>query len=150
MKLAFYKGRLADNPKAKLFDIAVCAWTGGPYSHCELVLGSDPLTEAQCWSSSKRDGGIRLKTIDLTSGRWDVIEIQGDEKAAEQWFIQHAGQGYDVPGLFGFVLPWRTENPAWWFCSEACAAALKMPEAWRYHPNKLYQYFKPQAAQAAF
>jgi endogenous inhibitor of DNA gyrase (YacG/DUF329 family) len=139
MKLAFYKGTKAENPQAKLFDRAVCAWTGGRFSHCELVI-SGSLDQAVCWSSSQRDGGVRCKNIDLNTGRWEIVEIPPsfDGLAAVSWFIKHEGEPYDTAGLFGFILPWRTENKRKWFCSESCAAALGIGKHWAIHPNELF------------
>lgn len=142
MKIAFYKGRRSENSNAKLFDIAVAWWTGGLYSHCELVFNDSP-KEASCYSSSNRDGGVRFKTIDLTSGHWDVVDLHSfDENAAWRWFTKHHGQPYDVAGLFGFVLPWRTQNPNHWFCSEACAAALGISNPSKISPNHLAEYIR--------
>lgn len=145
MMLAFYKGRKRDNPGAKVFDRLVCWWTRGNYSHCELVFGDD-LKDAFCCSSSFRDGGVRQKTIDLTSGRWDTVQIKDyDEARALAWFFEHYGQKYDVPGLFGFILPWRTHHPNRWFCSEACAAALGIESPHRLSPNGLLRYIQRRA-----
>ena len=124
-QLAFYKGR------DRLFDRAVQWWTNGPYSHCELVI------DGLCYSSSLRDDGIRTKVIDLTSGRWDVVAVTIDERAAQDWFFNHRGAAYDWAGLLGFVLPWRTQDRRRWFCSEACAEAMGLPESWTISPNDL-------------
>lgn len=134
MKIAFYLGRKADNPKSKLFDWLVCAWTKSRYSHCELVI------DGVCYSSSKRDGGVRGKVIDLNSGHWHVFDLNRDSEKALDWFYAHFGRSYDVAGLLGFVLPWRTHDPDRWFCSEACAAALKIPKHWTLSPGDLFNY----------
>ena len=130
MRIACYKGRHKGLPG--LFDAAVRWWTGGPYSHCELVLSEDI-----CGSSSVRDGGVRLKRIDILSGNWDLLEVGGDEQAAVEWFNAHLGAKYDYAGLFGFI--WRPGrgNRQRWFCSEAVAAALGFEEPWRFDPNTL-------------
>lgn len=130
MRLAFYKGR--HRGWRGLLDAAVRWWTRGPYSHVELVLA-----DGTCWSSSARDGGVRDKAINLTSGNWDLLPVAGDEAAAAAWFADHAGAGYDWLGLFGFV--WRASGGegARWFCSEAVAAALGYRDAWRFDPNTL-------------
>lgn len=125
MQIAFYKGR------DRLFDRAVQWWTEGPYSHCELVM------DGLCYSSSLRDGGVRVKFIDLSSGRWDVVPVGGDEQAARRWFSEHQDAGYDVPGLFGFVLSWRVDSRSRWFCSEAVAEALQLGSSWTISPNDL-------------
>jgi hypothetical protein len=141
MKLAFYKGTKAENPQAKLFDQAVCWWTfsAGRFSHVELVVNG-PDNAATCLSSSYRDGGVREKIIDLTSGRWVLVDINADKAVALNWFMKHEGKRYDVPGLFGFVFPFRMHIRHWWFCSESCAEALGLSRSWEYHPNKLYEY----------
>lgn len=145
MKAAFYLGRKAENPSSKMFDWLVCAWTKSPYSHCELVI------DGVCYSSSKRDGGVRAKEIDLKSGHWHVLEIGGDKSAALKWFQGNSGARYDVAGLFGFVLPFRTHNLNRWFCSEACAAALGIPEPWRYSPHDLFEHLiKPDRESGFF
>lgn len=146
MKIAFYIGKKAENQNAKLFDIAVAWWTKGRYSHCEMVFNDD-LENAMCASSSQRDGGVRMKLIDLTTGRWDVFDLKDcDEHAAYRWFDKHNGKKYDIPGLFGFVLPWRTHHPNRWFCSEACAAALGIESPHKFSPNGLYRHFQENKA----
>jgi hypothetical protein len=127
MQLAFYKGR------TRLFDRAVQWYTQGPYSHCELVI------DGQCYSSSLRDGGVRVKTIDLMSGNWDVVPVAENQKLALDWFTLHLGDKYDTAGLFGFVLPWRLEARSRWFCSEACAEALGFAKSWQLSPNELFR-----------
>jgi hypothetical protein len=132
MKLAFYKA------KDHIFNRAVAWWTGGPYSHVEVILGA---TEDKfvCASASNRDHGVRFKTMTLPFDRWDIIEVTaGDQQKAFHWFEAHAGQGYDMLGLFGFVLHRGLQDPKKWFCSEAVAAALGYNEPWRYDPNTLF------------
>lgn len=117
MKIALYKGPPTDLAH-KLAHWAVCLFTGSPYSHCELVIGGI------CYSASARDGGVRAKAIDLNTGRWDVFPIEGDEKAALNWFIAHQGQKYDWAGIARFAIPFLPHRSKQWFCSEACGAAL--------------------------
>ena len=131
MQLAFYKGP-ARRPLHRLAHWLVCKVTRSKYSHCELVI------DGVCYSSSWRDGGVRGTLIDLSSGRWDVLDVRGDELAAKDWFIRHWHAPYDYAGLLGFVLPWRTQNEQRWFCSEACAAALGLHNPERISPQWLY------------
>lgn len=119
LQVAFYKSSFGD-----LFDKAISWWTKGPYSHCELVLPN-----GQCFSSSPRDGGVRIKDIDLTDGKWDIwtlkIDSDGDIARIVEWGRQHLGKGYDWFGVFGFVFaPFHQEKDKW-FCSEVIAAALQ-------------------------
>ena len=51
MKLAFYKG------KGNWVDLIIRVFTNSPYSHVEIVLNKD------WYSSSPRDGGVRVKQI---------------------------------------------------------------------------------------
>lgn len=141
MRMAMYKGP-ADGLLHQVGHLAVCIRTASRYSHCELVFGpADSLGFATCWSSSSRDGGVRPKRIDLTSGRWDIFALPGrdafDEEYALNWFHEHRGAEYDWLGNAGFVLPWRTEQRSKFFCSEACAAALRLDRPWTLHPQGL-------------
>ncbi|MGJ8689843.1 MAG: hypothetical protein ACSHXZ_10010 [Gammaproteobacteria bacterium] len=132
MQLAFYKGG------KRLFDRMVQWWTRSSYSHCELVLSYQlDSGEAECASSSKLDGGVRIKLIDLSPDRWDLVDLPfTDEAAARDWFLLHLGEDYDVKGLIGFVGPIEGRSKKW-FCSEACAAALGYKDPWRYSPAML-------------
>jgi hypothetical protein len=145
MKLAMYKGPASD-PLHKLSHWFTCLWTRSKYSHCELVFNGSGIMapKSLCASSSARDGGVRLKYIDLTSGHWDVYELPQfdalDEAEARAWFYAKADRsaGYDWFGLLWFVLPIKAfNNPRRWFCSEAVAAALDLPKPHKLHPRKL-------------
>ncbi|MBX3588860.1 MAG: hypothetical protein KF796_19685 [Ramlibacter sp.] len=137
--IAFYKGRLAENDHALLFDRLTCWRTRSRFSHCELVL-PEPSGGQKCWSSSFRDHGVRGKAVDLTTGRWVLIKVPGvSADTASAWFKAHVGAPYDWFGLLGWVFPWRVSNRAWWFCSEACAEAMGLEESWHISPGDLYQ-----------
>lgn len=147
MQLAIYKGP-ANKLSHRLFHKAVCIVTGSIYSHAELII------DGVAYSASHRDKGVRAKTIDFGTGRWDVIDLpQFDELAAQTalaWFVAHDRQPYDIVGLFGFVVPWCAESPRKWFCSEAIAAALALPQPWRYSPKTLALTLVPVTASASF
>ena len=147
--LIFYKGTRAANPHARLFDRLATWRTRGPYSHCELVL--DRIDHmVLCWSSSFLDGGVRSKWIDVSTGRWDVVTFPGDRAAAARWFEAHQGEPYDWFALMGWVLPWRVSHRRWWFCSEACGAAIGLPSevTRRLSPSDLYQHAQLEIAHA--
>jgi hypothetical protein len=141
MQLALYKGPASDFWH-KVGHQAICLWTDSPYSHCELVFGQpgDDGTSL-CGSSSSRDGGVRLKLIDLSSGHWDLQDLPlyspQEEQYALQWFIDHTDAKYDWLGLPFFVIPIRAEDRKRWFCSEACAAALRYHKPYQYTPKSL-------------
>lgn len=130
MKIAFYKGT-RPFPQS-LFTQAVRWWTGGAYSHCEIVF-SDGISA----SSSFIDGGVRFKSIDYDD-HWDFLELHQNEIDVRKWFRAHEREKYDVLNLFGFI--WRRKDGSRkkWTCSEACASALGLEEPWRYDPNSLY------------
>lgn len=131
--LAMYKGP-APTLLRRIVHRLICWRTRGPYSHVELVkdgyLG---------FSASFLDGGVRRKAIDFNTGRWDMVTVPGDEAKAVAWFDAHMGAPYDWFGLFGWVIPWRVSYRKWWFCSEAVAEAIGMPQSWRTSPNDLYR-----------
>jgi hypothetical protein len=129
--VAFYKGR------SRLFDRLVQWWTRSPYSHCEIVLATDAMGKSLCASSSFLDGGVRYKYIKLYPHKWDILQVETTRDPAE-WMKKHAGAGYDLPGLFGFILRVVPHDGQRWFCSEACAAMLGLPEPWRYDPGTLW------------
>ncbi len=133
LQVAFYKGT------DRFFNKAVSWWERGPYSHCELVTGYEGAL-AVCYSASFQDKGVRRKVMELVPDHWDLvnIEVTPDEaRRAERWFIEHAGEGYDVAGLVGFVWgPWAHRNDKW-FCNEAVGTALGLQDAWRFDPNAL-------------
>jgi hypothetical protein len=142
MKLAMYKGPPTDLWHTVAHE-GTCLWTWSEYSHAELVF-SDPLVNGMhfCASSSARDGGVRFKSINLATGRWDVYELPGfdecDEAYARQWFLDNEGLPYDHLGLAWFVLPIDGfNNPRRYFCSEAIAAALRMRQPHKCHPQRL-------------
>jgi hypothetical protein len=147
MRLAMYKGP-PDDFWHGVGHTATRLWTRSRYSHCELVFGEpDADGKSLCASSSARDGGVRFKRIDLGSGRWDVYDLPGfdafDAAYARQWFHDHAGLPYDHLGLLWFVLPiGKFNHPARFVCSEACAAALRLPKPHKYHPQRLLDAVK--------
>ena len=131
MMIAFYKG------KSRLFNKLVSWWLRGNYSHCELLLKHLDGNRYLCGSSSFMDGGVRTKVIDLHPDRWDVVKVRGDSMRARQWFVAHAGLGYDVLGIIGFVWRRTSDSRHRWFCSESIAEALGYEDSWRFDPCTL-------------
>lgn len=88
------------------------------------------------------DGGMRIKHMRLDPAHWDLLEVGGDIDAninrAREWITEHESQGYDYLGLLGFVARVLGQDKARWTCSEAVAAMLGMPDAWRFDPCTLY------------
>lgn len=99
------------------------------YSHSELCI------DGICYSSSVRDGGVRSKIIDLSSGKWDLIEINlnDDQKTkALDRFIAIDGRSYDFLGAIGVVIPIVKDSKRKYFCFEVVAEMLDMK-----NPNKV-------------
>lgn len=131
MRAAFYRGTRPGIAGA--YNYVVRAWTDSDYSHVEILF-----SDGMAGSASFADGGVRLKRIEFDPQRWDFIDLPAHlEPAARAWFEQHAGAGYDLLGNLQFVLTPFGQSERRWFCSEACAAALGMPEPWRYDPPTL-------------
>jgi hypothetical protein len=130
MVIAFYKGR------SRLFNRLVSWYCRGRYSHCELIIDDSPMGTL-CASSSFMDGGVRMKVIKLDPERWDKVSVGGDSDYAMAWLTAHLGCGYDVRGLLGFVWRRGRDSRTKWFCSEAVAAMLGIPDPWRFDPCSL-------------
>ena len=132
MEAAFYKGR------KRLFNRLCSWWLRGPYSHCELVLGTSAAGLAICASSSFMDGGVRVKHMRLEPAHWDLVPVNGTTEAAWAWVGAHQGQGYDLLGLVGFIARVLGHDKRRWVCSEAVAAMLGIPDPWRFDPCSLW------------
>jgi hypothetical protein len=121
--------------KGNLFNGFVRFWDGGVYSHCELVF-----SDGMCASASYRDGKqVRSKYMSVDDKEtWDFIELPEHLEAdARKFFEETEGCGYDLVGQIRFLIaPMHGQKQDYW-CSEWVAAALGMPESWRYGPNGL-------------
>lgn len=135
VSLAFYKGTSEHKGFARLSDWLTRVITRGDYSHCELAIPL-PTGEYACYSSSVRDGGVRKKIMPLPENNWDLVPVRLTPDRVEKFFQLHEGKDYDWLGAIGFVIFNRGRGEKF-FCSEFCAACLKMEDAWRYSPNML-------------
>jgi len=141
LQIAFYKGR------KRFFNRLTSWWLRGPYSHCELVLGTDANGLAICASSSAMDGGVRVKHMRLDLANWDLVAVAGNQPQAWDWLRIHEGDGYDYLGLVGFVARVLGHDKERWVCSEAVAAMLGVPDAWRFDPCSLWAAISRQQPQ---
>lgn len=131
LRAAFYKGTRPG--VAGIYNRLVRWWTRSPYSHVELVMST-----GRAWSASFEDGGVRSKLIDFDPAKWDLVDLPAElEQGAEAWFKERRGNKYDLLGNLQFVLAAIPHSRKRWFCSEAVAAALGIPEPWRYDPGTL-------------
>ena len=136
MRAAFYKGTRPG--LAGVYNRLVEWWTRSDYSHCELVLAG-----GWCGSASFMDGGVRLKVIDFDPDHWDMVDLPAAlEPSALDWFETHRGAKYDLLGNLQFIISRVADDKKRWFCSEAIAAALGMPDPWRYDPGTLASTLK--------
>jgi len=131
LKAAFYRGTRPGI--AGIYNRIVRWWTRSEFSHVELVLST-----GRAWSASFADGGVRSKLIDFDTANWILIDLPPElEQGAEAWFVAHRGAKYDLLGNLQFVLAPVPQSQQRWFCSEAVAAALGIPDPWRYSPGTL-------------
>ena len=139
--LALYKGRRDGAwyrpcvAAARLSDWIIRTLTGSPYSHCEMAV---PCADGQytCYSSSIRDGGVRVKTMPLPSEKWDLIPVPATEAQVQAAFETTRGAKYDWIGATGVIARWRHDRYKW-FCSEWCAWTLGLANPERFCPGSL-------------
>ncbi|MDO4226845.1 hypothetical protein [Neisseria sp.] len=72
----------------------------------------------------------------------DISADAAEEARVRKWFTERTGCHYDLPGSFGVVFRVFPQSAARYFCSEAAAAALGLPEAWRIGPNLLAAFLR--------
>lgn len=152
LRAAFYKGTHTGLPG--VYNRLVCWWTRSKYSHVELIfIDSAVPGRALAASSSYMDGGVRDKVIDFDPALWDFVDVPDELwDQAWQWFCDHDGQAYDLLGNLHFVLSAIGDDKRKWFCSEAVAASLGIPNPERFDPGTLHAAlsFTNQPAQAGF
>lgn len=125
MKIAFYKGLSKGTTP---LDKGICLATVSPYSHCEIVF-----SDGQCASASFRDGGVRFADINMTSGRWDVFNLNlpaSQETAALAMFNLYEGSKYDMLGAIAGWMRIDLGSDSF-FCSKMCAAACGLEDTAR-------------------
>lgn len=134
VQIAFYHGP-SDNFKGWLSDLLISIGTWSPITHCELVL------HGRCYSSSGLDGGVRVKDIDLNSGKWELFEVSANEDEMMRFITETMGSPYDFRGIVQFAIPFVKSNPDEWFCSEWVAEAIGNPiRADKLTPKDLYEW----------
>lgn len=144
VQLALYRGPAADWLH-QVSHYAIRAWTWSRWSHAELVI------DGVCWSASSRDSGVRSKVINLSSGRWDVIDLDLSDSTAVRalaWYQQHDGAGYDYLGIARFVAPFLGHSRNRWLCFESVGAALDLAAQHKLTANDLYAWAMQRANTA--
>ncbi|RCL01495.1 MAG: hypothetical protein JSC085_000379 [Candidatus Tokpelaia sp. JSC085] len=135
--MAFYHGHTKKFfHLARLGDWLIRTVTSGFYSHCEIaVVQKHGLFD--CYSSSKRDGGVRHKIMLLPADKWHLIPLTATPGQVLAFYRKHQGKKYDWWGVIGFILYHKSDDRQL-FCSEFCAEFLGLSESWRYSPNLLH------------
>lgn len=130
---------------ARVSDWIIRSLTGSPYSHCELAV---PCADGQydCYSSSIRDGGVRLKTMPLPSEKWDLIPVDVKPEQVYEALAATFAAKYDWLGATGVIARWRHDKCKW-FCSEWCAWTLGLPNPERFCPGSLAEYCRTHGKQ---
>lgn len=131
--LAFYCGT------GNASDRLICWVTRSRFSHVELLpAGVHIGDEAQSWSASGRDGGVRTKPIRFDPAKWTFVHVPWARPDAIQRIEAELGKPYDFVGLLGsqlFNLNRHQQNR--WFCSEICAHAIGLDTPQAYSPGGL-------------
>ena len=66
------------------------------------------------------------------------VEVGGDANSAWHLLYQHLGDKYDLLGFVGFIFRILGHEKSRWVCSEAVAAMIGVPDAWRFDPCSLH------------
>lgn len=123
----------------RLFDDITKFFTHGKYSHCEVVVPTNTDGEYTCFTSSNRDGGVRMKIMELPPERWDLVELEISLEEVIAFFEKTKGLKYDFPGACGVILGFGNIKSRY-FCSEWCAECLGIDKPYRFSPNSLYKH----------
>jgi hypothetical protein len=118
-------------------------------THTEMMLGGTPGAAVIASSSMVDDngdglGGVRTKhLVALNVANWRVMYLPETERrntdAAARWFLKHDGFPYDRRGAAGSVgQALVQQEPGEFFCSEACAASMGIPDPHMLCPAALW------------
>lgn len=86
-------------------------------------------TVRPAFSSSGRDGGVRIKHIAFDLELWEFVPVTWvDPRRVFRAIKSETGLRYDYAGLiFSQLLNLRRGSPSRWFCSELIASVLDLP-----------------------
>ena len=123
--VAFYKGRTTR------LDRFIQWYTGGPYSHVEIMAGRIAVGDtAFSFSASGRDGGVRMKLITFNPEHWDMVHIDRDPWPIIEAATDECDLKYDY--LNAVLLDHGNRFTRWlgrhrWYCNEFVADLLGLP-----------------------
>ncbi len=120
MKVAFYKGQ------GDWTDKLIRFWTGGIYSHCEIII------DDYWYTSSWYDGGVVKRKINPNLEHWDIYEINLPyniktklENEVKSFYENTRGSKYDLTGiLLNEIIPLNIQKTNMYYCSEWCCLAM--------------------------
>ncbi len=125
--LASYRG------SGRVSDRVIKLVTRSNFSHCELIA-----PDGLAWSSSGRDGGVRVKKISWQMGHWDFVGIPWAPADTFERLERLIGCRYDFAGLvLSQLLNIRRHDPQKWFCSEFCGYGLGLSRPHELSPGAL-------------
>jgi hypothetical protein len=143
--LALYKGRKKNGGVKgsiyRFFDWLIRTSTKGQFSHSELVIDVGA-GYYDCYSSSNRDGGVRIKRMKLPSSKWQLVKLDIKADTVEAYYQKTKSQKYDLFGAISSTIPFYQSKERQ-FCSEWCFNAITGKDSgWRFSPNDLYEIYK--------
>jgi len=133
-KVAFYKAKQGNQ-----VDKTISWFTEGLYSHCEIVISNPNNDTLTMYSSSGRDGGVRIKEHTYDENKWEYVNIELDYDVLTDIYSKTKHDKYDYTGILGFILPFKDRTNQW-FCSEWVSNVLKCSghkELWLLEPSKI-------------
>jgi len=111
-------------------------WIPSTYEDEFSCIESDGHTAygGQCFSSTTRGEceGVRWAPANKVlkhPERWVYQEFEVDDERFEVFFdesMRLVGKKYDYLGLFGFFVPWNTQDKNKWYCSEICTWGVRL------------------------
>ena len=122
-------------------DIAIKLTTRNYYSHIELLMTPLVPPTGICISASKRDGGVRTKSITFKPERWDFLyvpDLHGGEMY--QRALRFDGMPYNALGAVASLVDLDMGSTKSWFCSELMAYLCEMPRPHRFDPGSFADY----------
>jgi len=139
--IGFYRGRHV----GKFWPWLLAWWMRSEYNHCAIVWevheGTAVVSEARFWT------GVRTGPREWRQGDWDCWVIDVDADRVRAWWDQHAGQKYDLAGIFGFIFRRIKGGLRAWWCSEAVMASIGMPDPWRWDVGLVHAYVRAHGRQ---
>ncbi|WP_299647189.1 hypothetical protein [uncultured Jannaschia sp.] len=133
--VAFYRGT------GDWADRIVRFATRSAYSHCELIWSETRPklgTTVECLSASRRDGGVRLKQIELKPAKWCVYDVTWAPDGTWDRAADKLGAPYELWSLVTtHLFNFRRGDRDRWFCSELIAYALRLDMPHAYSPGDL-------------